>query len=128
MAGKAKIFVVEDEEILAQSLTEYLRNESYEVEVAHDGETALQILPTVRPDLIILDIVLPKLNGIVFLKKIQEASSEFNNIPVIIISNLSGNKESIEQMGLHIAEYFVKTVGSLKELTAKIKSILKDNG
>ena len=40
MAGKAKIFVVEDEEILAQSLTEYLRNESYEVEVAHDGETA----------------------------------------------------------------------------------------
>lgn len=128
MAGKAKIFVVEDEEILAQSLTEYLRNESYEVEVAHDGETALQILPTVRPDLIILDIVLPKLNGIVFLKKIQEAGSEFNNIPVIIISNLSGNKESIEQMGLHIAEYFVKTVGSLKELTAKIKSILKDNG
>ena len=77
---------------------------------------------------LILDIVLPKLNGIVFLKKIQEAGSEFNNIPVIIISNLSGNKESIEQMGLHIAEYFVKTVGSLKELTAKIKSILKDNG
>jgi len=120
-----KIFIVEDEELLSQALTEYLRERGYATEVAHDGEEALRILPSVRPDLIILDLILPKMSGVDFLKKIREGDSEFRLTPVIVISNLSGDKEHFEQMGLSISAYFTKNTSSLKELTDKIASLLK---
>ncbi len=120
----AIVLIVEEDKIFSKPLTETLRKSGYEVEIAADGATALKILPAVHPDLIILDLVLPEMHGLEFLRKIQEPASEFKNIPVVILSNLTGDEDSIKKMGLEVAGYFIKTKTSLKEFIAQIKSIL----
>ncbi|MBI2075400.1 MAG: response regulator [Candidatus Harrisonbacteria bacterium] len=87
---------------------------------------ALKVLGTLTPDLILLDIVLPEMNGVTFLKTIQQGSpAPFKNIPVIVFSNLVGEKAWIEEMGLHVADYLVKANSSLAEVAARVKKILE---
>lgn len=119
------IFFIEDEEALAQSLSESLRNSGFIMEIAHTGTEALKTLPIVRPDLILLDLILPEMSGIDFLKEIQKSGSEFVDIPVIVLTNLQGDEGNFEKMGLKVRGYFVKANTSLKELTNKIKETLE---
>ena len=102
-----------------------MRKKDYIVEVAYNGREALEKLPVVKPDLILLDLVLPELSGIDFLKEIQKDGSEFTNIPVLVLTNLQGDEENFQKLGLRIIGYFVKANTSLDELSKKIKEILK---
>lgn len=119
------IFLVEDEKALADTLSEFLRGQGYLMEVAYNGEEALKNLPVVRPDLILLDIVLPEMNGIDFLKQAQKSGSEFADVPVLILTNLQGDEQNFQKMGLKIAGYFVKANTPLQELNKKVKEILE---
>mgnify|MGYP001563336868 FL=1 len=121
-----KIFLIEDDKSLANTLTEFLREQGYEVEQAYTGKEALRILPTIRPDLILLDIILPELSGLEFLKEIQKKDSEFKEMPVLILSNLEGDQKNFEAMGVKIHGYFVKANYSLEELGKKIKKALNE--
>ena len=122
---KRTIFFIEDEKPLVESFGEFLRKKDYIVEVAYNGREALEKLPVVKPDLILLDLVLPELSGIDFLKEIQKDGSEFTNIPVLVLTNLQGDEENFQKLGLRIIGYFVKANTSLDELSKKIKEILK---
>ncbi len=123
-AKKKIVFLIEDDKILSSTLAEFLREEGFAVEQAYTGKDALGILPTIRPDLILLDIILPELSGVEFLKEIQKKGSEFAEIPVLILTNLVGDQKGFEAIGVKICGYFVKANYSLEELGKKIKTAL----
>ena len=84
-----KILFVEDEEALQKTLGEILKQEGYEVVSASDGENGLSLVKSEKPDLILLDLILPKMNGFEVLKKLK-ADTECQEIPVIVLTNLEG--------------------------------------
>ena len=117
---KKTIFFVEDEKTLVELVSEFLRSKGYRIEAAYNGNQAIQMLPVVRPDLILLDLVMPEMSGIDFLKKIQIENSEFASVPVLVLSNLHGDEENLGKMGLKIKGYFIKANLRLEELADRI--------
>ncbi|MDP2695694.1 MAG: response regulator [bacterium] len=119
-----KILIVEDEKILANSIADSLKAEGYEIDIASDGAAALKKLAEFKPNLILLDIILPEIPGTDVLKKIREPGSQFANTPVIVFTNLSGQEESLASMGLKVDAYVVKANCSLDELGQMVKKFL----
>lgn len=119
-----KIFIVEDEKPLVDALSEFLKEAGYEIYTAETGGDAKKKIGNINPDLILLDIVMPDMDGVTFLKEIRKEDSPFKNTSVIIFTNLVGEKKWIEQMGLSITDYIVKANSSLADLSEKIKQIL----
>lgn len=118
------ILIIEDERPLVEAMSEYLTSEGYKVEVALNGNMAVEKTAQVKPDLILLDIVMPGMDGISYLKKIRAGDSSAKDTPVIIFTNLVGEKKWIEDMGLRITDYVVKANSSLKDLGERLKKIL----
>jgi DNA-binding response OmpR family regulator len=118
-----KIAIVEDEEALAQVLREKLEKEKFEVKIAVDGEVALPLIKTFMPDLILLDLLLPKKSGLDILRELKEEEG-FKAIPVIILSNLGGDEDIKEGLALGAKDYFVKTQHPINEVVDKIKEEL----
>jgi CheY-like chemotaxis protein len=118
-----KILFVEDEEALQKTLGELLKQEGYEVISAFDGETGLNLVKSERPDLILLDLFMPKMDGFEVLKRLK-ADEELKDIPVIVLTQL----ESIGDVGKAIeagaTTYLVKTQYSLEEILEKVKKAL----
>lgn len=118
-----KILVVEDDTYLANAYRVKLTKAGFEIKNAFDGVEAIEALQTYAPDLIILDIVMPKKDGFVTLEEIK-ANEKTRNIPVILASNL-GQKEDMDKgIRLGAVDFFVKTDFSLNRLIDKINSIL----
>lgn len=115
-----KILLVEDDKFLRTVLEKKLRNSGFEVVSAIDGEEALQKIVSEKPDIILLDIILPKKSGFVFLEEIRKEPL-FKTIPVFIISNLGQGEDIQKGISLGAIEYFVKAKVSLDELVQKIK-------
>ncbi len=120
-----KILIIEDEKSLVEAIAESLRGEGYEVREACDGAQATKTLQSFSPDLILLDIIMPDMDGITFLKQIRKADSPHVEVKVIIFTNLAGEKKWISDMGLEITDYIVKANSSLADLIAKLKIYLK---
>lgn len=119
-----KILIAEDDQFLSDAYVAKLTFEGYEIETAMDGEEALLTLQTFKPDLMILDLVMPKLDGYMVLTEIRK-NDEFKNLPVIVASNL-GQKEDIEHAkALGATDFVVKTDLSIKDLVEKVKRLLE---
>ncbi|TSA46017.1 response regulator [bacterium] len=123
MAEKQKILVVEDEEILLTALKEELLSGGYEVEGAADGIEGLEKTKTFRPELILLDLVMPKMDGMEMLQKLK-ADSEIRDIPVVILTNLSDYERISEALSLGAMDYLVKANYKLEDLLEKVKTVL----
>ena len=118
---KKKILIVEDNDKLIKFLSDKLDKEGYDLSVAKNGKLGLQKVATDKPDLILLDLVMPVMDGLTMLKKLRENSK----IPVIILSNLS-DEDVIKEAGeLGSESYMVKVDYSLDDIVAKIEKILK---
>jgi len=114
-----KVLLIEDDKFLRLLLERKLKNANFEVVSAEDGEEALEKIVTEKPDLILLDIILPKKSGFSVLEEINK-DENLKRIPVFIISNL-GRPEDIERgKNLGAKEYFVKAGLSLEGLIKKI--------
>lgn len=115
-----KILIVEDEKDLVQLLKYNLENDGYKTFLAHDGEEGLSLFKKENPDLILLDIMLPKLNGWDFLKAIRRTSS----IPIMM---LTARKDEVDRvLGLEMgADDYVTKPFSVREVLARIKIILR---
>jgi len=121
MSTQTKILIIEDETALSEVLSAKIKKEGYEVTVAVDGEDGFKKIKDWHPDLILLDIVMPKMNGYEVLEKINE---EKINIPVIIISN-SGQPVELEKIKtLGAVDYLIKTKFDPDQVIAKIKKYL----
>lgn len=118
-----KIVIVEDEEALARVLKEKFEGEDFEVELAMDGGMALSVIQKMRPDLVLLDLMLPKRDGIDILKDIK-ADRELENLPVIVLSNLDGDEDIKQAIALGAKDYFVKSQHPIKEVVEKVKDFL----
>lgn len=119
-----KILFIEDEPALQNALSETLKREGYEIVSALDGEIGLQMVTRDKPDLILLDLILPKTDGFEVLKKLKE-NPETAHIPVIILSNLEGSRDVERALALGATTYLVKTNYKLEEVVEKIRRVLK---
>ena len=115
-----KILIVEDDKFLRTLLEKKLKNEGFEILTASDGEEALNKIVIEKPDLILLDIILPKKSGFYILEEINK-DINLKDIPVFIISNLGQSEDIQKGKKLGVKEYFVKAGLSLDELVGKIK-------
>ncbi|MFA7385406.1 MAG: response regulator [Candidatus Paceibacterota bacterium] len=118
-----KILLVEDEEILIKVLQEKLEKEGFTVDLATNGEVVLFLAKKFRPDLILLDIVLPKKNGLEVLRDLKE-DPVLKNIPVIILSNLGEDEKIKKALSMGAVDYMVKAQHPINEVMDKIKSYL----
>ena len=122
--GKPNILVIEDDKFLRDLIVQKLRREGFNPLEAIDGENGLKAVAEKRPDLILLDLILPGLDGFEVLKRLK-ADKDQANIPVIVLSNL-GQKEDMDRALSGGAEDFmVKAHFTPGEIVAKIKSILQ---
>lgn len=114
---------IEDDASLRAVIHDKLSREGFGVIEAKDGEEGLALALSEKPDLILLDIVMPKMDGVTMLKKLREANEWGKNIPVILLTNLSADNEKMNQMitDYEPAYYLVKSNWSLHDLIEKIK-------
>ena len=119
-----KILFIEDESALQKTFGEILSQEGYEVISALDGETGLKLAETEKPDLIILDLVLPKLHGFEVLRKVK-ANEEIKYIPVIVLTNLETMADVEKAIELGAMTYLVKANYGLEEVINKVKKALE---
>ncbi len=118
-----KILLVEDEPLLANLLKQRLEKDGFGVVAGHDGEEALKILETVQPDLILLDIILPKVSGFEVMEAVQK-NPNYKKAPIIVISNLGQDTDMAKGQSLGAVGYFIKAQVSIEELVGKIKEFL----
>ena len=118
-----KILFIEDEPALQKTFGDILSVEGFQVISAIDGEIGLRLAESEKPDLIILDLILPKLPGLEVLKGLKE-NRETQHIPVIILTNL-GDLENIEKaLGLGATTYMVKSDHTLDDIIEKVKKAI----
>lgn len=121
---KKKILIVEDDSVMQNALQEYLSDEGFEIACAVDGEMGERMAKSEKPDLILLDIIIPKKDGYEVLAEIKK-NEETKGIPVVLLTNL-GSVEDIEKaLNMGATNYLVKADYKLEEVAAKIKEILK---
>ncbi|MDO8488428.1 MAG: response regulator [bacterium] len=121
-----KILIIEDEPALLAILTDRLTKEEFVPLTAKDGAQGLEIALRDQPDLILLDIIMPVMDGMAMLKKLRESGEWGKTVPVIMLTNLSSdsNKVISEVTALQPAYYIVKTDMKLDEVMQKIQEVL----
>ncbi|MDD4784639.1 MAG: response regulator [Candidatus Paceibacterota bacterium] len=124
VSSKKKILLVEDEAFLSSLLELKLSQEGFQVEKAMDGEEAFNMLEVFMPDLILLDLILPKRNGFEFLEMIRN-DPRFSKIPVIITSNLGQDSDIERGKTFGVIEYIIKNKLSIDELVSKVSQEVK---
>ena len=116
-----RLLVVEDEKILAEALCEILKLNKYAVDVVYDGEDALTYIDAIDYDCIVLDIMLPKLDGLGVLKRLR---SDKNDVPVILLTAKSDIDDKVEGLDCGADDYLAKPFVT-KELLARIRAITR---
>ena len=122
-----RIVIVEDEKILLKILEEKFREEKFEVFSAMDGEEALVVIKDASPDIIVLDIILPKKDGFKVLEELK-LDVKLKQIPVMVLSNLGQEEEINKALSLGAAGYLVKTQYPIKEVVEKVKDQIAKSG
>lgn len=117
------ILIVEDEEILGKVLKEKFEKKNYSVVIGTDGEAALGLAKKHKPQLIILDLVLPKKDGFEVLKDLK-SDFELKHIPVIILSNLDQDEGIKKAFDLGAIDYIIKTQHPVNEIVEKARRAL----
>ena len=120
-----KILFVEDEAALQKTFGDILSQEGYQIVKAMDGEQGLKLAGTEKPDLILLDLILPKVHGFDVLKNLKE-DDETKDIPIIVLTNLEGTGDVEKAIELGATTYLIKANYTLEEVIAKIKKALNE--
>src|SRR3989344_8117364 len=121
---KKTILIIEDESVLCKTLKEKFVSEGFAALTAEDGEEGLKLALEKRPDLILLDILLPKMDGMTMLKKLREENDWGKNAKVILLTNVDSPDMIAEGLKVGFDEsydYLVKTNWTLDEVVKKVK-------
>lgn len=119
-----KILIVEDEKILAEMYRDKFILSNFEVISASSAEEAFEVLKKEKPDLILLDILLPGINGVDFLAKVKDFPQTFS-IPIIAFSNYDDPETKRKAFDLGVKSYIIKTNYTPQEVVEKVKEYLK---
>lgn len=120
-----KILFVEDESAIHKTFSDALEKEEYEIISALDGEIGLRLAQTKSPDLILLDLILPKMNGFEVLKALK-ANEATKHIPVIVLTNLEQMEDIQKAIDLGATTYLVKSNYDLKEVVGMVKKAIQE--
>jgi len=120
MAYKQKILIVDDDANIAELISLYLTKECFDTEIAEDGEEALEKFETFQPDLILLDLMLPGIDGYEVCREIRKTS----RVPVIMLSAKGETFDKVLGLELGADDYMVKPFDS-KELVARVRAVLR---
>ena len=120
----SKILFIEDEISLQTTLGGALKEAGFEIENAYDGEAGLKAAQTSKPDLILLDLILPKMDGFQVLKDLKSGAGT-KDIPVIVLTNLESADDVGKVIALGATTYLVKSNYELRDIVEKIKEVLK---
>jgi len=118
-----KVLVIEDDNILQKAVKESLEDAGFEVGQAFDGQKGLSMVRSEKPDLIILDLILPKKDGWSVLKEIKK-DEEIKDIPVLIFTVYEKEDSIAECVELGVKGYFFKSSYSLEEIIKRVKEII----
>jgi DNA-binding response OmpR family regulator len=121
-----KILIVEDEQVLSKVLKEKFDKAGFETKVSGDGEAAILDSKSFLPEIIVLDLVLPKKSGFEVLKAVK-ADPETKMIPVIVVSNLGEDSDIKQALSLGAKDYFVKSQHPINEIVEKVKTAVTES-
>jgi DNA-binding response OmpR family regulator len=122
-----KLVIVEDEEALLGVLSEKMRKAGFEVLVARDGEEGMRVIEKSNPDLVLLDLILPKKDGFEVLLELK-ARQDLKMIPVIVLSNLDEDENLKKALRMGAEDYIVKTQHTVNEVVEKVADRLMQKG
>lgn len=117
-----RILIIEDEEALARVIKEKFDKEGYESVIVEEGEEALSKARQFKPDVILLDLLLPQRNGFEILQDLK-IDPELKTAPVIVLSNLDEDENIKRAILLGAADYFVKTQHPISEVVEKVRYV-----
>ena len=118
-----KVLIVEDEDIIMDLLEKKLIQEGYEVSTAYDGEQGMEKLRSVKPDILLLDIVMPKKSGYEVMEEMSK-DPELSKIPIIVISNSGQPVELDKAKNMGAKDWLVKTQFDPKEVVEKVRRLI----
>lgn len=121
---KISILLVEDDSFLAEMYATKFTVEGFKVALATDGDKGVKLAKKEKPDIILLDILLPKMDGFQVLEKLK-ADESLKDVPVILLTNLSQKEDVDRGLKLGAVDYLIKAHFMPSEVTAKIKKHLK---
>ena len=120
MASKQRILIVDDDENIAELISLYLTKECYETKIVYDGESALSELSVFKPNLILLDLMLPGIDGYQVCREIRKN----NNVPIIMLSAKGETFDKVLGLELGADDYIIKPFET-KEMVARVKAVLR---
>ena len=123
---KAKILIVEDEISLRNALRDKFSREGFSAFDAKDGEAGIAVALRIIPDIILLDVIMPKMDGIAMLKNLRREGGWAKNVPIILLTNLGADNEKVmkEIEGDKAACYLVKSDWAIGDVVGKVKEML----
>lgn len=113
------VLIVEDEQSMQRALKNKLEQAGYAAPVANDGEEALAALRRAKPDLVLLDLIMPRMDGISVLRQMKN-DEQLREVPVVILTNLSSGDKVAEAMQLGTFDFLVKANYSLDDVLKKV--------
>ena len=120
MVNKQKILIVDDDENIAELISLYLAKECFDTKIVGDGESALQMIKTYQPNIMLLDIMLPGIDGYEVLREVRKSS----NLPIIMLSAKGEVFDKVLGLELGADDYIMKPFDS-KEMVARVKAVLR---
>ena len=120
MVAKQKILIVDDDNNIAELISLYLEKECFETRIVGDGEEALQVFPIFKPNLILLDLMLPGIDGYQVCREVRSSSQ----VPIIMLSAKGEIFDKVLGLELGADDYMIKPFDS-KELVARVKAVLR---
>jgi len=120
-----KILIIEDDEILSKVIAEELKDANFEVVQAFDGQSGLDMARSIKPDLVLLDIMMPKMNGFEVLEEIKNDIG-IRSIPIIMLTVLGSDDDIKKGLQLGAKDYIVKSQHAVAEIIDKIKQFLEN--
>jgi len=122
-----KILIGEDDPMMARLYEKVFNFEGYQVQMAANGQDALDKAREFVPTLIILDVMMPKLNGLAALEQIK-ADPKLKDIPVVMLTNLAGQQDAESAIAKGAAKYIIKSEHDPREVAALVKEVLTSSG
>jgi two-component system alkaline phosphatase synthesis response regulator PhoP len=123
LASEKSILLVDDDQFITVAYKDGLERAGYNVTIAHNGEEALDILKINKPDILLLDLIMPKMNGFELLQALKD-DNDLKEIPVLVLTNLSQESDEEEARSYGIVDFMVKADISLKDLINRLHEVL----
>jgi len=121
---KKKVLLAEDNQFILRSFRHIIAEHGYDIETVCDGSEVIDFVKKFQPDVLVLDLILPNMNGFDILKELRSCQ-EFSTLPIIVATSLGQDEDKDKVMQLGATDYIIKPHTTVQELLEKIKQVLE---